>query len=48
MTTTLQLFSNAKEKKLFQLSIGRGEVHNREAGEMARKSREEGEIGAKI
>ena len=26
----------------------RREVHNREEGEMARKSREEGEIGAKM
>ena len=29
-------------------SIMKGEVHNREEGEMARKSREEGEIGAKM
>ena len=35
---------------LFQLtsSFVRGEVHNREEGEMARKSREEGEIGAEM
>ena len=28
--------------------LRKGEVHNREEGEMARKSREEGEIGAKM
>ena len=29
-------------------ALWRGEVHDREEGEMARKSREEGEIGAKM
>ena len=33
---------------VFTAHFGGGEIHNREEGEIARKSREEGEIGAKM
>ena len=46
-TLKLELKSVQTKTTIF-IAKKRGEVHNREKGEMARKGSEEGEIGAKM